>query len=243
MIIGICALCLESRALLESHFLPAALYKNLMDPDGIIKNMIVSNQKTASEESKQMKRDLLCQGCEIRFQQGGENWVLGKRLMPNDSFPLREILLKHPADETRNGGSFYKTDGLPEIKPVQLLYFAASIFWRASACDWDTPLGLYQQLVLPSDTKESLRRFLLGEEQFPQGVGILLILSASARPLDLMTLPALNTGETQWKQFEFYVPGMKFVMIVGSSNGLNLSLSRSPHAVAIDPKLVPGRRK
>jgi hypothetical protein len=48
-----CALRLNVRPLLESHLIPAAVYKNLLDASGPIRNMIVSNGSTASESSNQ----------------------------------------------------------------------------------------------------------------------------------------------------------------------------------------------
>ena len=237
MTVGICALCLQTRPLLQSHFLPAALYKNLIDPGGAITNMIVSNQQTASEESKQVKQSLLCQECEIRLQQGGESWVLARRLMPDNSFALRDILRQHSPTGTRDGASFYGAGGISEIRPEQLVYFAASIFWRASVCDWNTPLGIYEQLVLGSEVKEGLRKFLLILGPFPDPIGILLLLSASSTPRQVVTLPVRTSSVTEWEHFEFYIPGMNFVMTIGNDGVLNASLSRSPHVIAVDPRV------
>ncbi len=237
MTVGICTLCLQTRPLLESHFLPAALYKNLLDPGGAIRNMIVSNQQTASEESKQVKQSLLCEGCEILLQQGGESWVLARRLMPDNSFVLREVLRQHSPAGTRDGGSLYMASTIPEVRPEQLSYFAASIFWRASVSDWNTPLGLFKRLPVSSEIKEGLRKLLLNEESFPDRIAILLMLSASHTPRQVVTLPIRIPTATQWEQFEFYIPGMNFAMTIGNDSLINVSLSRPPHVIAIDPKV------
>ena len=56
--------------------------------------MVATNLSTASEVSKQVEQYLLCQECEIRLQQGGENWVLGRRLMPSGAFPFEKLYSK-----------------------------------------------------------------------------------------------------------------------------------------------------
>jgi hypothetical protein len=38
---GTCALCGNTATLIDSHFMPAALYQEMNDPNGPIKNMIV----------------------------------------------------------------------------------------------------------------------------------------------------------------------------------------------------------
>jgi hypothetical protein len=140
-----CALCLQEKPLLDSHFIPAAIYKNLIDPAGTIKNMIATNLSVASEESKQIKQPLLCQDCEILFRQGGESWVLGRRLMPNGTFLLRDLLRQTAPTGTRDGASFFTLNGIATIDHEKPLYFAASIFWRAAVTDWETPLVTIQE--------------------------------------------------------------------------------------------------
>jgi hypothetical protein len=177
-----CALCLLNKPLLASHFLPAAIYKNLIDPTGPIKNMIASNLSKASEESKQVKQYLLCQDCEILFQQGGENWVLGRRLMPNGSFELRDLLRQATPVRTQQGASFFTLNTVPTVDNEQLLYFAASIFWRAAVTDWETPVGHYTKLAIEPAVVEELRKYLLGSGRFPADISILVIFSAADNP-------------------------------------------------------------
>lgn len=234
-----CALCLESKPLLASHFLPAAIYKNLIDPAGPIKNMIASNLVTASEESKQVKQYLLCQDCEIRLQQGGENWVLGRRLMPNGDFELRDLLRKATPAVTQGDASFFALNTIPSVDKEQLLYFAASIFWRASVVDWETPVGHYPKLAVEPGVVEELRKYLLGSAPFPSDVSVVVIFSAANAPKQLTTLPNATTGPTEYQQFDWYMPGIGFTLLTGNVPvGMQaISVSRIPHCVAIDPKL------
>jgi len=234
-----CALCLLNKPLLASHFLPAAIYKNLIDPTGLIKNMIASNLSKASEESKQVKQYLLCQDCEILFQQGGESWVLGRRLMPNGSFELRDLLRQATPAGIQGGVSYFALNTVPTVDKEQLLYFAASIFWRAAVTDWETPAGHYTKLAIEPAVVEELRKYLLSSGPFPAAISILVILSAADTPKQLTTLPNIATKPTEYQQFDWYMPGISFTLLTGQvPAGMQaVSISRSPHCVAIDPKL------
>jgi hypothetical protein len=233
-----CSLCLQAKPLLESHFIPAAIYKNLIDPTGTIKNMIATNFSVASEESKQIKQPLLCQECEIRFQQGGENWVLGRRFMPNGTFVLRDLLLQTTPVATRDGASFYTLATIPTIEHEKLLYFAASIYWRAAVTDWDTGLGHYPKLALEPTMSESLRKYLMGTDAFPVSAALTVLISAASAPRDVTSLPQFARDVTQYQQVDWIMPGIGFALLLGDNvpEGLHqISLSRSPYAVAISP--------
>jgi hypothetical protein len=229
----ICALCHNPRPLLDSHFLPAAVYKNLLDPTGPIKNMIVSNGTTASERSDQVSQPLLCQECEILFQQGGESWVLARRLMPDGSFVLRDILrASPPARTTPKGELVYEAASIPGVNPEQLVYFAASIFWRGAVADWDLPTGKYPKLGISPELIEALRKYLLGEQPLPPDVVILLHISAAAQPTQTAFPPYPVSGDGVG--FHFYIPGMLFTLIRGGQAALlEASLARHPNRLAI----------
>ncbi len=210
-----CALCLQSKPLLDSHFVPAAIYKNLMDPGGAIKNMIASNRSTASEQSRQVKQYLLCQDCEIRLQQGGESWVLARRFIPNGTFMLRDLLQQSTPAGARNGATFYTLSSVPTIEQPQLLYFGASIFWRAAVTDWETPVGRYTRLGLGAAFIEELRKYLIGIAPFPADLSLTVVLSASPTPLQATTLPNV-TFSGDYEQLDFYMPGIGFTLLSGT---------------------------
>lgn len=235
-----CALCVQAKPLLESHFIPAAIYKNLIDPTGTIKNMIAVNLSVASEESKQIKQPLLCQECEIRFQQGGENWVLGRRLMPNGTFALRDLLLQTTPVATREGASFFTLATVPTVDHEKLLYFAASVYWRAAVADWNTPLGHYPKLALEPPITESLRRYLLGTGAFPSSAVLTAMISAASDPRNMTSLPNFASEATQYQQVDWIMPGIGFSLLMGENipEEMHLiSLSRSPYAIVISPRL------
>lgn len=234
-----CALCLQTKSLLESHFIPAAIYKNLIDPTGTIKNMIATNLSVASEESKQIKQSLLCQDCEIRFQQGGEHWVLSRRLMPDGTFALRDLLLQTTPVGTKDGESLFTLATVTSVDHEKLLYFAASIYWRAAAADWDTPFGHYPKLALAPSMVESLRKYLLGTDMFPSSAALTVMISAVSDPKDVTTLPKLAPAVVEYQQADWFMPGIGFSLLLGDKvpGGLHqISMSRSPYAIVISPR-------
>ena len=81
--------------------MPAALYQEMNDPNGPIKNMIVVTTRGTFQSAEQFHMPLLCQACEIRFQKGGENWTLENRYRSDGSFPLRDLPGREP------GGQLY----------------------------------------------------------------------------------------------------------------------------------------
>jgi len=67
-----CALCLETKEVVSSHLLPAALYDYCRPPGG---NPIAFS--TERETSRQMQHPLLCRQCEDLLNKKGEMWILG----------------------------------------------------------------------------------------------------------------------------------------------------------------------
>ncbi len=128
---GTCALCSVTAELIDSHFLPAALYKEMNDPAGPIKNMNAVTPKGTYQSGEQFHMPLLCQDCEIRFQQGGENRTLAMRYRSDGTYPLRELLRQSKSIYSNEGTSVYDAVAIADIKTDHLIYFAASIFWRA----------------------------------------------------------------------------------------------------------------
>jgi hypothetical protein len=90
---GRCHLCLETRELRDSHFIPAAFYKLLRAPGEKNPNPVVVNRNTQKQTSQQYRGHLLCAICEDRFNKGGEKWVLTNGWRTETDFPLRNALL------------------------------------------------------------------------------------------------------------------------------------------------------
>jgi hypothetical protein len=59
------------------------------------------------------------------------------------------------------------------IETEKLGYFALSVIWRAAVHQWATPFGGKTTVLNLGAAEESIRKFLLGEAQFPTNVAIL----------------------------------------------------------------------
>ena len=86
---------------------------------------------------------------------------------------------------------------------------------------------------------EELRKYLVGDAPFPGDVSLTVVLSASPTPLQATSLPNATFKSSNHEQFDFYMPGMGFTLLTGNvPEGLKaISVSRSPHCIAIDPLL------
>src|SRR5687768_8597876 len=65
MPVGTCALCLETRELRDSHFLPAGFYRIMREGSG--EDPVLVNKSAAFMSSAQARAHLLCGECEHRL--------------------------------------------------------------------------------------------------------------------------------------------------------------------------------
>jgi hypothetical protein len=99
------------------------------------------------------------------------------------------------------------------IDLAQLSYFALSVFWRASACPWDA-LDQTMQIDL-GPYREKLRRFLLGEEGFPEHAVLIASVSTKTTPQLGAVFPYSNRVNGVW-QHRFSMPGMASWLHLGT---------------------------
>jgi hypothetical protein len=219
-----CRLCQRHRVLRDSHFIPAAFYYHLgLDETGTFRNKALQ-KLTRSRFARvpgQTKKHLLCDECEQRFSANGETWVGRFGHQVGRGFRLQEALLRLEPRMTLPSGRVYHTDDDPEIDWAKLAYFALSIFWRGAADSW-TKTG--EQVSKPfieieATLQEHLRRFLLGDEGYPEGILLMLRVSSSLSPeAHMMSFPSNGTIETPDRrrpQISFFVPGMIFTLVAG----------------------------
>lgn len=167
----------------------------------------------ATTKSFQVKEYLLCPECEDRFRLGGEEWVLKNGYRGTGSFPIHTVLSGAKAIAVLSQASMIDARTITAIDLAQLSYFALSVFWRASACPWDAldhftriDLGRYQ---------ENLRRFLLGEEGFPERAVLIVSVSTNPKPQLGAVFPYSNRVNGIW-QHRFSIPGMAFWLHLGT---------------------------
>jgi hypothetical protein len=102
---------------------------------------------------------------------------------------------------------------IPDISLEKLVYFATSVFWRAGACRWRAvdhdmrqDLGPYQ---------EKFRRFLLGQEAFPERAALIVNVSGNTKPHLGAIYPYSGRVSGTW-QHRFGIPGLAFWLHLGN---------------------------
>ncbi len=91
--VGVCALCLKTGELCDSHLVPKSLYRvaraadRRAHPDPVLMTSTVRRQT-----SFHAMQYLLCAECEKLFDQNGEDWVMRHCYRGRDRFRLRELL-------------------------------------------------------------------------------------------------------------------------------------------------------
>src|SRR5271157_4081800 len=108
MPIGECGLCRQRAELQDSHLMPRGAYKLLREPDSGVRHPILVTESTTLQTPAQVHDYLLCGSCELRLEQGGEDWVMRNGPQRNGRFPLREALLRSPNKTTTASGDIYK---------------------------------------------------------------------------------------------------------------------------------------
>jgi hypothetical protein len=133
---GVCKLCRRERQLQRSHLMPRAFYTLLRTTGMDDPSPIVADSEVTRASQEQMAQPLLCADCEDRLNRNGEKWVLSKSYRLQGPAPLYAALSNASPDPAFESGTVYSAPSVPGMNIDQLVYFGASIFWRASAADW-----------------------------------------------------------------------------------------------------------
>ncbi len=187
--------------------MPAALYRLARDPARRNPNPVVIIGGRASATSRQVAARFLCVDCEGRLSSAGERYVLGQCARPNGEFKVRELLLRaSPSFEDKNF-CVYDAAALLRSHTDYYLYFAASVFWRASARAWLPPPADRQRFSLGDAYQEEFRLYLLGIAAFPRN-GRLLVHIWSDQAIDFMTIAPCTLRVDSERRHKFCIPGI-----------------------------------
>ncbi len=210
----ICKLCRQERQLLNSHLIPRAFYKLLRTPGLENPNPIVGDGKVARASQDQLVQPLLCADCEDLLNKNGESWVLSKSYRLKGPSPLYKTLALASPDPAFESRTVFSAQAIPQIDLDKLVYFGASIFWRASVADW--ALGRKTaELMRLGKYEEQFRQFLLGVAEFPANAVIWVAVVRSERPAPVIFYP---TGERVhgYHRHTFDVLGLSYMLYVGN---------------------------
>ena len=211
--IGQCRLCLNNGILKDSHLLPKSMYK-LMHSSNSSKTApyLITNQKI-HQTSQQVKQYLLCGDCEQRFSKKGETWVMRNCWRSEDQFHIKEILDKTEPLISSDGLKAYAGADIPDLDMDKLVYFGASIFWRASVSEWYIESEKIHISLGPYE--EPLRLYLLDLAPFPKNM-VLEVCVSELKKMDLSLLPKSSRTKKGCYRYKFIIPGLYFTLLVGS---------------------------
>jgi hypothetical protein len=148
-----------------------ALYRLLRSPELVNPHPTMMSRDAILETSRQVKTFLLCSGCEQRFHHNGEDLMLRSCCRAPDQFRLRESLLSIAPGYCDGQVSVY-SGKTAKVDLAKLVYFAVSVFWRATVSHWVVESTRLEPLELGPSLTEQFRLFLVGEKDFPADAAI-----------------------------------------------------------------------
>src|SRR5277367_5110703 len=190
-----CALCLNIRPLLNSHYFARAFFKRQHEVvGGKLRPPYRFSRTMSFYDEKQPKAPLLCAECEHLLKFRGEYWVINCSGMRSGHFKLRDLLLTAFPDKFTEIGFVYYASMLPNLRHEELTHFGAGLFWRGSVFDWKRFDPRLNQLEIPEAAREQLREYLLGHSEFPDCCGLLVQVSSRSHLWMFYPMTARNVG-------------------------------------------------
>lgn len=214
---AICRLCKLEKELIKSHLIPAAAYFHLRwDTDSGVQQSVAVNQYTNSiaQTDKQVKQPLLCGACEDLFSKKGER-IVGQLWATQSGFPIFEMLSSKQPVAKHHMVEAYSPDSLDKGHIDALMYFALSVFWRASVWDWQREKNPYGN-GLGARYEQEFANFLLSGSEV-NNVYLYIELNSDVSTRRMFSFPTCNRVEGSWYH-SFVVLGFRFVMVVGAGN-------------------------
>jgi hypothetical protein len=236
--IGTCCLCGQhNKELRRSHFVPAAVYRFLRTP-AADPNPVVVKKEISLGTSQQVADYLLCADCEHRFQAQGEDWVLQHCWRSPADFKLHSILTRSAAPVLASPQmKLFAAGRIPSIDCSSLIYFAASVFWRASAHRWHFGKHAVKQSPLGAKYEEEFRQFLLGTCAFPMKATLWVsVLESPNSVVAGATLFPWAERKDGHHLHKFVIPGIGFDLFVGSQmpqQMQQMSITANPNRIII----------
>ena len=196
--------------------MPKSLYKAIsrtFDPHDSAPVWASKSQRAAFHSNLQITKKLLCGKCEDRFNKNGEKYVLHQCMKSAHKFELKKLLSSSSPSVQVNGSFYFHPDDFANLNVDKYLYFVASIAWRVTITDWGSDDIAKLHGALPAEFMESIKRYLLGDTDFPKNVYVTVCVDNDENPIPIMSLPS---GElTENMHMSFFIPGVKFNIFFG----------------------------
>ena len=212
MPIGVCKLCLQTKALQNSHYLPKSAFKVNRAPALKNPNPVVLSNDELVQSSAQLSDYLLCSDCEQKFSKNGESWVLAN--IPRDyggKFPILDALNAEVAVLEDGGTKVYAGANVKFLDMDKIIYFAISVFWRGAVHVWESSLRSKAPDVQLCGYEEPIRQFLFGTSPLSENVSIRVYVCPNGSVLNAVLLPC-DTHLPECSRYIFYLSGLGFVL-------------------------------
>jgi len=188
----------------------------------------------ALQTSRQAQLPLLCFSCEQLLRERGEDWVTTQLAQYGNVFPLGEELKTLPSIVNEPDLAAYELATSPTIRANDLTHFAMGIFWKASVHTWVR--ANTKPFISLSPYEEPIRKFLLGEQDFPAHIALSLVVLPMPVELIGFHFPFETASRTDDRTYHLYVPGLSFTLWVGPEMPWEISmgaLSKRPYQVLV----------
>jgi len=218
----VCKMCLETRVLESSHFIPNALYDYCYGSGG--EQPIVISSDAVYSSSREIQHPLLCKTCEDILNKGGESWMNSKLATYEKKYPLYDLVTSGQPIFDEGDCKVYCAIQNPLIDADKIAHFAMGIFWKASVHSWRG--GKDEPMIKLGPYSDKVRLYLRGETPFPEHMALAAVLS----PPDAAYVGFNNPEELMkdaYRNFMFTVPGIWFNLSVGklvTSEALSLCI-------------------
>ncbi len=209
VVVGVCALCQETKSLCLSHLIPAFIHRLVKRNQELV---VVASDKTYSS-SLEIREHLLCSACEEVFGKA-ERSVSQLFIQRDGRFPLRDRLLDAPTLVGDEYSSVKSGRALRDEELKMLTYFALSVFWRGSVGTWEYGGRRPKKNCLGGKYEETLRRYLLGKADVPDSMSLMVMVSRRPVPIPFIHVP-VSSRNHGYHVHRFYIPGMQFILNVG----------------------------
>lgn len=217
MSFGVCKLCLQTRALQDSHYLPKGAYKRNRAPGLKDSRPVVLSSDELVQSSIQLSDYLLCSDCEQKFNRNGESWVLAN--IPRDygeKFPIVDALNAEAPILDDGGTKLYAGANVKLLDMEKIVYFAMSIFWRGAVHVWESSVHGQAPDVHLCGYEEPIRQFLLGASPLSEDVSLTVYVCPKGSVLNAMLVP-WDAHLPECSRYLFYVSGLGFVLHFASN--------------------------
>jgi hypothetical protein len=216
--IGKCKLCLSQKDLVDSHFLPASIYKLCRDTT-TGQNPIAVSRGVAKHTTDQITDYVFCLECEKRLNENGEAWVHLNMARP-EGFLIRDALEKVAPAMATDHFAVYAGGAVPGIDIDQLSYFGLSIFWRAAVHRWPALNAdeLRMERLSFNKYEEPIRLFLLNGTPVPPDISLLISVWPYKNPQPPIAFHTpVGKRNQDWYSYSFYIPGLDFKLAIGKA--------------------------